>query len=340
MADGAQIRPPTREEVDAILDAVNAHTVGLYGIAETSRNDVLAWLDAPNLDAELDIRLVVLPDGSVAGYGDVSDDDQEHRRYWLDVRMRPGQAGSALLQALEQRALETAGPGAVVRGFVHGTDEETRRLFKAHGYRVIRHSLRMAIELDAELPVPVWPEGSSVRTFEPGVDDERVYEAHQQAFADHWEFSRMPYEEWRHWLLRPPFDPSLWWLARDGEEIAGVCLCRPELTGEPDKGWVSVLGVRPRWRRRGLALALLTHAFAKFRRRGKARVGLGVDAETRPVPSGSTSAPGCRWPVATRSSRSRSRRRCAGRARGRIVHARARRPLACRDGEAAGGSGG
>ena len=44
-------------------------------------------------------------------------------------------------------------------------------------------------------------------------------------------------------------------------------------------GWVSVLGVRPRWRRRGLASALLLHAFGEFHRRGRKRVGLGVDAE-------------------------------------------------------------
>jgi mycothiol synthase len=40
-----------------------------------------------------------------------------------------------------------------------------------------------------------------------------------------------------------------------------------------------VLGVRPRWRRRGLGLALLRHTFTEYHRRGHTRVGLGVDAE-------------------------------------------------------------
>ena len=44
-------------------------------------------------------------------------------------------------------------------------------------------------------------------------------------------------------------------------------------------GWVEVLGVRRQWRRRGLALALLLHAFGEFHRRGHKRVGLGVDGE-------------------------------------------------------------
>jgi mycothiol synthase len=35
--------------------------------------------------------------------------------------------------------------------------------------------------------------------------------------------------------------------------------------------------VRKPWRRRGLAKALLEHAFREFRARGKTHVGLGVD---------------------------------------------------------------
>jgi ribosomal protein S18 acetylase RimI-like enzyme len=42
---------------------------------------------------------------------------------------------------------------------------------------------------------------------------------------------------------------------------------------------VNELGVRNPWRRRGLGLALLRHAFAELGRLGADRVGLGVDAE-------------------------------------------------------------
>jgi ribosomal protein S18 acetylase RimI-like enzyme len=40
-----------------------------------------------------------------------------------------------------------------------------------------------------------------------------------------------------------------------------------------------VLGVRRPWRKRGLGLALLHHAFGEFYRRGKRKAGLGVDAK-------------------------------------------------------------
>jgi len=193
--------------------------------------------------------------------------------------MRPGHDGSRLLAALQERIRETAGPEAISRGFFSEADEPARRVYEEAGFRLVRHSLRMLIDLDGEVAEPSWPEGIVVRAFEPGLDDEAVYAAHLESFADHWEFTTIPYDEWRHWMFRPPFDPSIWFLACDGDEMAGLCLCRPEETGEPDMGWVSVLGVRPRWRRRGLALALLRHAFAEFHRRGKAKLGLGVDAE-------------------------------------------------------------
>ena len=43
-------------------------------------------------------------------------------------------------------------------------------------------------------------------------------------------------------------------------------------------GWLSTLAVRRPWRRQGIALALLHHTFREFHRRGRYRVGLGVDS--------------------------------------------------------------
>ena len=257
MADEYELRTPTRADVDAVVDALNEHSRATHGVADMSREEMLTWFDAPNLDLERDARIAVRADGRVLGYADVSDDNHEHRRYWLDLRMRPGHDGSRLLAALQERIRETAGPEAISRGFFSEADEPARRVYEEAGFRLVRHSLRMLIDLDGEVAEPSWPEGIVVRAFEPGLDDEAVYAAHLESFADHWEFTTIPYDEWRHWMFRPPFDPSIWFLACDGDEMAGLCLCRPEETGEPDMGWVSVLGVRPRWRRRGLALALL-----------------------------------------------------------------------------------
>lgn len=76
------------------------------------------------------------------------------------------------------------------------------------------------------------------------------------------------------------FDPTLWFLAMAGEEVAGISLCYDHAFDDHEMGWVGSLGVRRPWRGQGLGLALLQHSFQEFHRRGKARGGLSVDAES------------------------------------------------------------
>ncbi len=222
-----------------------------------------------------------LPDGRIAGYADLVDQACEHLRFWVDLRVPPGELapeiGGAFLDELEARAAERAAADATVRVSVLSPDEAGRRLVERRGYEVFRYSFQMRIEFDGGLPEPVWPEAISVRTFVPGRDDEAVYEAQDDAFADHFEHVSWPYESWRGWAFAEPFDPSLWWIAEQGPEIAGICLCRAEAGAGGELGWVGVLGVRRPWRRRGLGRALLLQSFAEFRARGKRGVGLGVD---------------------------------------------------------------
>jgi mycothiol synthase len=128
-------------------------------------------------------------------------------------------------------------------------------------------------------PAPSWPTGITTRTFREG-DERTFYDVQQEVFDDAWEPIRIPFEEWAHWLLRPPmFVPDLWFLALADDTPAGFAICHPHPESE-SLGWVGILGVRRPWRRRGLGRALLLHAFAGFFARGLRRAGLGVDAES------------------------------------------------------------
>ena len=67
-----------------------------------------------------------------------------------------------------------------------------------------------------------------------------------EAFKDHWGFVKKREEDelafWKHRLENDPdFDPGLWFLAMDGDQIAGVCLCFPKLIEDPQMGWVAEL---------------------------------------------------------------------------------------------------
>jgi mycothiol synthase len=276
------LRPPAAGEAGAITDLFNAATRVMYGVDELTEAEIQRWLDSPTVEPARDIRLAER-DGTVVGYADVYDENVQHRRYWFDVRVHPDHgdegAARALVRWLVARTDGEREPGAFMRGFVHERNELVRRVLEEEGYRLIRHSYRMAITLPNELEEPRWPEGIEVRMMRPG-EEREVYEMHEECFADHWEHEREPYEEWAHWTVeRADFDASLWFVALDGDELAGYALCRP-FEAEPDMGWVEMLGVRGPWRRRGLAKALLHHVFREFAARGFPRVGLGVDAES------------------------------------------------------------
>ena len=65
----------------------------------------------------------------------------------------------------------------------------------------------------------------------------------------------------------------------DGDQMAGICICRRVDAEDPECGWVNELGVRRDWRKRGVGYALLKQAFAAFYADGRKRAGLGVDSQ-------------------------------------------------------------
>ncbi|MBW3593648.1 MAG: GNAT family N-acetyltransferase, partial [Actinobacteria bacterium] len=253
---------------------MNAHAQTLYGESELTADEVRHWFTVPHMAFR-----VAEHHGALVGYADVRDEQGEGRWFDLDVRTIDRAAAAALVASAEAWATGRGTSDAAVRGYAPSLDEALRTTYENAGYRVIRHSFQMRIDLEDDLSEPRWPAGIAVRTFEPG-EEERVHAAAEDAFADHWDHRPEPFDAWRRYhVARYDFDPSLWFLAEDGAEVAGIALCLWHFSGDPAFGWVNVLGVRRPWRRRGLGSALLAHAFREFARRGATRVGLGVDAE-------------------------------------------------------------
>src|SRR5205823_13365822 len=120
-----------------------------------------------------------------------------------------------------------------------------------------------------EPPVAKLPDGFAIDAFRP--EDARSWHAAaNEAFSEEWGFTPLPFDQW--WEMRSTaddFDPTLWFVVRDGDEIAAFARCE---AGRRGGGFVGMLGVRKPWRRRGLGLALLRHAFREFHLRGAARV--------------------------------------------------------------------
>ena len=188
--------------------------------------------------------------------------------------------GTSLIQLTEARARELvplAPPGArvVLDNTINGEDGAARRLLEEQGYRAARHFRRMAIALEGAPEVQT-PDLVSIRPCAPGDDERAIFDALDEALKDHWEYLPTTFEEWERRIKRYGFDPGLWLVAAEGAEVAGAAVCQDR----SGVGWVSVLGVRRPWRRRGLGLALLRSGFGEFYRRGTRKVALAVDSQS------------------------------------------------------------
>jgi mycothiol synthase len=139
----------------------------------------------------------------------------------------------------------------------------------------------MRIDLANAVRPAELPNGIDVRPYRPGLDDDELWDAFTVAFADHWGQAAVDRDHW--WQENRDgdtagFDPGLWFLAWCERAIAGFAVCRVRQDDGGPMGWVSLVGVRPRWRGRGLGHALLTRSLDSLRRRGLSRAGLSVDA--------------------------------------------------------------
>lgn len=246
----------------------------------------------PGFDPQKDTWAVEAADGRLVGY-EVFLEQHAHASFMGDGYVHPGYRGrgigTTLLRALEARAreeLQLAEPD--LRGFLRNImsmrDTRARELHENEGYRPIRFSWHMEIDLKESPRQPVWPAGIELRPFVKEQHDYTVFEADEEAFRDHFNHTPGTFEDWQHQGSgRDDFDPSLWFVAWDGPSgrIAGYALCRYR----SGAGWVDSLGVRRPWRKRGLGEALLLHSFAEFSKRGMQTIGLVVDAQN---PSGAT----------------------------------------------------
>jgi len=292
LKEGYVFRPATMEDAPAVVEIMRACDMAVTGSSDESLDDVLTEWQTPGLNLETDTRVVSAPDGRRVGYAIVLDVVRPVTPNF-DVYVHPdlwgGTLDSFLINWVEERARQAiakvpADARVAMHGYLYSNDTHYKSVLERAGLRVIRHAFRMVIDLEKTPPLqPEWPEGITVRTFQPAEDKRPVLRALRDSFQDHWGYVDTPFEEhyarWtHHW--EEGFDPSLWFLAMDGDQIAAICLCRPRRGGDETLGWVGTLGVTRLHRRRGVGMALLLHAFEEFRVRGKSRVGLGVDASS------------------------------------------------------------
>ncbi|HUG47565.1 MAG TPA: GNAT family N-acetyltransferase [Candidatus Limnocylindria bacterium] len=154
-------------------------------------------------------------------------------------------------------------------------------LLSTEGFAPARYFFDMLRPSLDDVPELSLPDGLEIRTA-TAADARAVWLADVESFRDNWGGFDDSDEAFQRFVSAPEFDPSLWVIAWDGDQVAGGVLdaIHPEENEElgVERGWLDSVFTRRPWRRRGLARALIARSLVLLRERGLNAAMLGVDA--------------------------------------------------------------
>lgn len=147
-----------------------------------------------------------------------------------------------------------------------------KKMLLAEGYTPVMHLHEMIRQNLKDIPNNPLPEGLELREARPEHYPE-IWNARKEALRETPWFVESNYdrEHYELWLNEPTFMPDLWQVAWDGDRVAGMAENHVPLENQTfgrKRGHTQILFVLPRWRRRGLAKALLAESLVMMRGRG------------------------------------------------------------------------
>jgi mycothiol synthase len=233
-------------------------------------------------------------DGELVGYAHLDTEGDSFGRQVAELIVRPDArhqgTGTAMVEALVDRA------GAVVpqdrlRVWAHGDHPGAARLAEREGFSRARELLVMHTrvpEAGQGWPEPDLPEGVTIRTFEPGRDEQALIDVNARAFDWHPEQGRLSVDELRATEREGWFDPAGFFLAeRDGELLGfhwtKIHPAQVGRFGDEPVGEVYVVGVDPGAQGGGLGKALTLSGLRYLRDRGLGQVILYVEGDNTPA---------------------------------------------------------
>ena len=245
----------------------------------------------PEFDPRRDVLLVEV-DGALVAAAETSvrtrDGIAVHEvNGWVRSAFRRRGIGRALLHWTERRSAAVARVDGrtgerVTVSWPDITQAGAVALYESEGYQIARYGFQMVRDLTEPIPDLAMPEGLEVRPVDRA-DHRRIWEADAEAFQDHWGRSEPTETDFQRWFAIPQLDTTLWQVAWDGDEVAGVVMTfvYPEDNERlgMSRAWLQHISVRRPWRRRGLASALIARSMRQLRDRGLGEAALGVDAE-------------------------------------------------------------
>jgi len=282
-------------DIDAaeVTNLIVAAETDVDGLSHMTPSFVNMLLQAPDVD--MGAGALVFrhrTSGDIAGFG-LFRHPEPHvetvTKGWVHPAHRGNGLGTTIVQWGLELALERipyAPEDARVTNRCQASDADTAAttVFVDLGYSIDRHEIEMEFIFDGTVSVAPIPAGITIRTVTSDEDVEAVAGVSSDAFRDHYGWVESSWdqtlERWANFRAMDEWDDDLVFIAEaDGKAVGELVGVRTH-GSTTDTGFVGSLGIVRPWRGRGLARALLTHAFAAYRDRGMRAVALDVDADS------------------------------------------------------------
>lgn len=291
------MRPYTGEtDLQAIADLLNACEAVDHLDEWTSVSELRREFDAPSVDKARDISLWEDADGRLIGFGQMWIPKLgEVIDGFLWFRVHPSTRGGNLETQIvrwgEERMREVRQERRLpvkLRSGARDCLKERIALLEGCSFTADRYFFTMARSLAEPIPEPHFPTGFKLRQVDGEQDAMAWVEMHNQSFIDHWNHHDLTLENYKYQLTDPDYRPELDLIAVAANgTFAAYCHCfinsEENARKGSNEGWISVLGTRRGFRRKGLGRAMLLAGMRQLQAAGMDTAKLGVDAEN---PSG------------------------------------------------------
>ena len=295
-----KLRPYMPFDAQAAVDLINTsslQTVGFRRAVVDSRGNIWAHHFVPFSSKKV---VAIDQNNEIAGYAYFTSGDNFIVAE-TGISIHPGLMGQGIdarllawAEAQAKDSLLKAPPGirTVLQTNLYETERNAVEFFKRHGYSPVREWAHLVLEMNSPPTIPALTPGLILRQMDLDNDWDIVGPAMDEAYADHWgaiapEALEVGSEvnETREGEDEPEDSsysnsPGYCFVVLDQGVVAGGILCNAKLVDRADTGRVGSMFVRPRYRRQGIARALMLAAFDAFWQNGFRRIITDTDAKS------------------------------------------------------------
>jgi mycothiol synthase len=274
------LRAPGDDDIAGIVALQSVADVRSGDSWTTTAEDVLHEWRVPGFDRDTMVRVAEI-NGEIVGSFTLSPGSDRVSRSRGFVH--PDHRGAGIGSMMLRWAVETARARGVRQLFTHSSEQDSFAMIEHAGFVYARTFMRMMNRTPTATPKPEWPDGTRLVELSGKELIGAVADALDGSFVDHWNFQPTDREELAHDLADAGEDPSLWFVAFGGDQVAGCNLCHLKTKDGVKRGHIGPIGTTRAFRGIGLGRALLRHGLLELVARGAIEVGLGVDSKN---PSG------------------------------------------------------